>query len=110
VAGGLSEARAALTRGDADLALVVLWNEVEAARVRGDERTLRAISALAQAIAAGGDEGQRREAERLVEQLQALELGEDVEPASTSRVGIGNLLWLLVLLAVVIANVLGARD
>jgi hypothetical protein len=64
----LSQARSAISRGRGDEALVILWNLVEPARLEGDERTLRAIGALAAAVARH-DEGSRREAERLLESL-----------------------------------------
>jgi hypothetical protein len=64
----LIQARRAFARGRSDEALVIVWNLVEPARLEGDEGTLRAIAALAGAIAQK-DEGHRREAERLLEAL-----------------------------------------
>jgi hypothetical protein len=131
---GTKQARAALRRGDADAALVILWNEVEPARLEGDRRTLRAIGGLATAIVQGGDEAQQAEAQRLIEVLQRAE-GEgdatkvfegevraagydpgeeqevDVEAAETPGFRLGGLVWLLILIAIVIINVLsGTRD
>ena len=65
----VKDARKALGRGDLDEALVVLWNEFEPARLAGDRRRLRAIEGLATRVAQEGDEGQRRDAERLLEML-----------------------------------------
>jgi hypothetical protein len=131
---GTKQARSALRRGDADAALVILWNEVEPARLEGDRRTLRAIGGLATAIAQGGDEAQQAEAQRLLEVLQrAADEGDatqvlegevraagydpgeeqdvDVEAAETPGFRLGGLVWLLILIAIVIINVLsGTRD
>ena len=131
---GTKQARAALRRGDADAALVILWNEVEPARLEGDRRTLRAIGGLATAIAQGGEEGQQAEAQRLLEVLQrAGDVGDatkvlegevraagydpgeeqevDVEADETPGFRLGGLVWLLILIAIVIINVLsGTRD
>lgn len=131
---GTKQARAALRRGDADAALVILWNEVEPARLEGDRRTLRAIGGLATAIAQGGDEAQQGEAQRLLEVLQRAE-GEgdatnvlegevraagydpgeeqdvDIEAAETPGFRLGGLVWLLILIAIIVINVLsGTRD
>ena len=62
-------ARKALARGAPDEALVLLWNEVEAARVAGDTGTLRDIGRLAEGIQRIGDPAQQREAGRLLETL-----------------------------------------
>ena len=70
MASELSEARKAVTRGRADEALVHLWNAVEPARLAGDTRELRTIGQLAGRIHQLGDEGQQREAERLLETVQ----------------------------------------
>jgi hypothetical protein len=131
---GIKQARAALRRGDVDGALVILWNEVEPARLEGDRRSLRAIGGLATAIAQGGEEGQQAEAQRLLEVLQragdegdatkvlegevraaGYEPGEeqdvDVEADETPGFRLGGLVWLLILIAIVIINVLsGTRD
>lgn len=60
------EARGALRRGRSAEALVHLWNALEPARLAGDRRALDTIGGLAAHIAAGGEEGDRREAERLL--------------------------------------------
>ena len=60
------EARGALRRGRSAEALVHLWNALEPARLAGDRRALDTIAGLAAHIAAGGEEGDRREAERLL--------------------------------------------
>jgi hypothetical protein len=70
VAQGLKEARRAVARGANDEALVLLWNAVEPARLRGDRRALATIGGLAQVVQRSGDDGQRREAERLLEVLR----------------------------------------
>ena len=69
-------ARKALARGAADEALVLLWNEVEPARLAGDVATLRDIGRLAEQIRRDGDPAQQREAERLLETLRGLSGGE----------------------------------
>ena len=70
MADEIGNARRALARGDAAEALVYLWNAVEPARLEGDARALAAIASLAQQVRARGDEGQAREAERLIERLR----------------------------------------
>ena len=128
---GIKQARAALRHGDADGALVFLWNELEAARLQGDRRSLRAIGGLALAIAERGDEGQRADAQRLLEVLErAAEEGdataalegavraagyepgeEEAEAVETPGFRLGTLVWLLIVIAVVVINVLGgSRD
>ena len=132
---GIKRARAALRRGDADGALVILWNELEPARLAGDRRSLRAIAGMATAIAQGGDEAQHAEAQRLLEVLEraagegdatkvlegevraaGYEPGEeerdvDVEAAETPGFRLGGLVWLLILIAIVVINILsGTRD
>lgn len=69
-------ARKALARGAADEALVLLWNEVEPARLAGDLATLRDIGRLAEQIRRDGDPAQQREAERLLETLRGTIEGE----------------------------------
>jgi len=64
----LSQARKAIARDRGDEALVILWNLVEPARLEDDQGTLRAIAAIAGAVAQK-DESSRREAERLLETL-----------------------------------------
>lgn len=132
---GIKQARSALRRGDADGALVILWNELEPARLDGDRRSLRAIGGLATAIAERGEEGQQAEAQRLLEVLQRAEgegdatsvlgaevqaagyepRGEDVdvdvEEAQPSGFRWGGLVWLLIFIGVVIINILsGTQD
>jgi hypothetical protein len=136
MAGGLKEARSALRRGDADAALVALWNALEPARIEGDRRALRTIEQYATQIARAGDEGQQREATRLIEVLHraveagaaesaatsvlegevtareagevtAREAGEEEEVTGGSGVRLGTILWLLILIAIVVLNVLG---
>lgn len=130
---GIKQARAALRRGDADGALVILWNELEPARLEGDRRSLRAIAGLATAIAQGGEEGQQAEAQRLLEVLEraagegdatkvlegevqaaGYEGGqelEEAEAAQTPGFRLGGLVWLLILIAIIVINVLnGVRD
>ena len=129
----LRQAARAARRGAADEALVLLWNELEPARLRGDAGALREIDALARAIAR--DEAHRHEAERLVAAVaatvaaggaataatevvdahvarggEAVDVPEEVEaqePGGGRAALIGNALWLLILLAVIIFNVLG---
>jgi hypothetical protein len=141
VRDGLKQARAALRRGGADEALVLLWNELEPARIAGDRRALRVIGGLASAIAQHGDEGQRAEAEQLLAEVREAgpavpatsmlegevrpggyepggEAGDDVsmeerpeESVEQPGFRLGPLVWLLILIAIVIVNVLGqTRD
>jgi hypothetical protein len=133
----LRDARRHLGRGRYDEALVLLWNAVEPARLAGDRRALRTIEGLATHVARGGDDAQRREAERLLEVLreQAMpasavaataQLDADVSPEGREMAGeiedemssddaveergrgarIGNILWLLIVIAVIVVNVL----
>jgi hypothetical protein len=89
MAGELSEARRAVTRGRADEALVHLWNAVEPARLAGNSAELRRIGRLAERVREVGDEGERREAERLLETLRGA--AEDArEPEATVMVPGGN--------------------
>lgn len=132
---GLKEARKELARGDADAALALLWNALEPARLAGDRRALRTIEGLAGQIARSGGDAHRREAERLVEAVHelaqdpdapvgvarmdadvatggAVPPGEEVEGGEQQRSGahrIASLVWLLVIIGVVIANVLGGN-
>jgi hypothetical protein len=131
VRDGIKRARAAVRRGDADGALVLLWNELEPARLSGDRRSLRAIGGLAAEIAERGDGGQRAEAQRLLEVLQragdegdatavlegevraaGYEPGDEVEaePVEAPGFRFGTLVWLLIVIAVVVINVLSGRD
>ena len=61
------EARGALRKGRSAEALVHLWNALEPARLAGDRGRLDAIAGLASAVAAGGEEADRAEAQRLLE-------------------------------------------
>ena len=128
-------ARKALARGATDEALVLLWNEVEPARLAGDTSTLRDIGRLARGIQQAGDPAQQREAERLLETLTELEaypaapaataemldvdvgpnggvLGDVPEPTADGaederRAGkLTSLVWIVLFLLVVIANAL----
>ena len=81
---GLRDARKAVARGDYDEALVLLWNELEPARIDGDRNRLVTIADLAQRIADAGDDAQRREAERLGE--EAAEHRAEAAVAPTGRV------------------------
>ncbi len=56
--------------GEAGEALVHLWNALEQARGTNDAETLGRIAALAQQVEEEGDEGERAEAERLLEELR----------------------------------------
>jgi hypothetical protein len=129
-------ARKALARGSADEALVLLWNEVEPARLAGDVATLREIGRLAELIRRDGDPAQQREAERLLETVREFTEGEaPARPAAApeSRMENGattledaeeagpldeaggtegrpgrmtSLVWILLFLLIVIANAL----
>jgi len=130
----LKQARKALARGAADETLVLLWHELEAARLAGDERALRTIERLAGQVAGEGDEGQQREAERLLETVRGAvpaqggaqpatlqldgevhQAGEQIEPADVadgelvgkSGFPIGTLVWVLLIAAVVLINLIG---
>lgn len=127
---GLKQARKALGRGDADEALVLLWNALEPVRIAGDRGALRTIEQLATEIARAGDEAQQREAKRLLEALGAsVPQDEPVRPA-TARADVergdeeaeteeaapeaeaprglrlGPIVWFLVLLAFLLFNLL----
>jgi hypothetical protein len=71
MASELNEARKAVARGRADEALVHLWNAVEPARLAGDIGELAMVGRLAQRIGEFGDEGERRDAERLLEAVRS---------------------------------------
>jgi hypothetical protein len=128
------EAAGAVRRGAHQEALVVLWNELEAARLAGDRGTLARIEGLAARIVREGDDAERREAERLLETVRAAAqdngaqaatgvvdgelspIGDRMEEtleedaggeASSSGVGLGSLVWFLILLVIVLLNVLG---
>jgi hypothetical protein len=128
-------ARKALARGATDEALVLLWNEIEPARLAGDVATLSEIGGIAERIRRSGDPGQQREAERMLATLRdavegdakgvpadaafeprveaggttfedAEEAEEAAEEADGRRAGIGNLVWVLLFLLIVILNAL----
>jgi hypothetical protein len=135
VADALDRAARAARRGSADEALVLLWNELEPARLSGDRNALATIDRLARFIAR--DEDHRHEAERLVAAVasavaaggaeraatavvdaevavagDALEPAEvedaaEPEPQAGRGLAIGNVVWILILLGVLILNVLG---
>ena len=63
-----------------------LWNALEPARLAGDPAALRAIGGLAERVARTGDEGERREAERLLDQIRGVARTEAAVPA-TEHVG-----------------------
>ena len=65
----LGDARRALRQGEAGEALVHLWNALEQTRGTDDRETLARVAALAQEIEEKGDEGERAEAERLLEEV-----------------------------------------
>jgi hypothetical protein len=66
----LGDARRALRQGEAGEALVHLWNALEQARGTNDSETLARVAALAQQVEEEGDEGERAEAERLLEEFR----------------------------------------
>ena len=127
-------ARRALARGKTDEALLILWNEVEPARLAGDAATLHDIGRVAQAIRSAGDPGQQREAERLLETLARIGAegeapapvavtGGRAEPVPTTvedvaataeeaeqgngRLGrMASLVWIVLFLLIVIVNAL----
>ena len=66
----LGDARRALRQGEAGEALVHLWNALEQARGTNDPETLARVAALAQQVEDEGDEGERAEAEQLLEELR----------------------------------------
>jgi hypothetical protein len=134
VADELRSASQAVGRGSNQEALVHLWNAMEPARLAGDARRLRSIAGLAQRIRSQGDEGEAREAERLLEQLRSTvgddggiapatgrldaevyasgEPAEDLQPEEeqTGRgIRIGNLVWIALVIAIILFNLLGER-
>jgi uncharacterized small protein (DUF1192 family) len=82
VADELSEAKKAVARGRADEALVHLWNALEPARLAEDAGELVMIGRLAQRIGEFGDEGERRDAERLLEAVRSA-AEDEREPEAT---------------------------
>jgi hypothetical protein len=128
------DAAGAVRRGAHQEALVVLWNEVEPARLAGDRARLARIEGLAARIAQEGDDAERREAERLLEVVRAAAqdngaqaatgriegelspVGERLETTMEgeatgeeppSRAGLGPFVWFLILLGIVVLNLLG---
>jgi hypothetical protein len=128
------DAAGAVRRGAHQEALVVLWNEVEPARLAGDRSRLARIEGLAARIAQEGDDAERREAERLLEVVRAAAqdsgaqaatgpiegelspVGERLERTigeeaageeASSRAGLGPFVWFLILLGIVVLNLLG---
>jgi hypothetical protein len=132
---GIPAARKALGRGATAEALVHLWNELEPARLSGDRGRLEALARLAEEVRQRGDEADRYDAERLLAELreqaeapnaaapaaavldaevertgEVLEEAEaEAEPAEGgSRAGgLANWLWLVFVLVIVLANILG---
>lgn len=134
---GIPAARKALGRGATAEALVHLWNELEPARLSGDGGRLEALARLAEEIRQRGDEADRYDAERLLaelreqaeapnaaapatavldaevdrtgEVLDEAEADAEAEPAEgRSRAGgLANWLWLVFVLVIVLANILG---
>jgi hypothetical protein len=126
-------AAGAVRRGANQEALVLLWNELESARLAGDRSALETIGRIAGHIAEEGDEAERREAERLVDAVRAAEeedgsmpatgrieaelspIGERVEQTLEEEAGdrrstglqLGPFVWFLILLAIVVLNLLG---
>lgn len=127
------EARKSLSRGRVDEALVYLWGALEPARLeRG--ATLRELQRLSLLVRDRGDEGQRREAERLLEAIGRsseeggqVEVGvvterragalEEAEPATRGddseegepvegRSTLGRLLLPIVFLVIILINVI----
>ena len=112
---------------------MLLWNEVEPARLAGDRSALAAIGRVAAHIAEQGDEAERREAERLLDVLRAADRDDGLEPATgqiegelspvgerveqtleeeagaqtSTGVRLGPFIWFLILLAIVALNLLG---
>src|SRR5687768_2487088 len=82
MASELREARKAVARGRADEALVHLWNALEPARLAEDAGELVMIGRLAQRIGEFGDEGERRDAERLLEIVRSA-AEDEREPEAT---------------------------
>jgi hypothetical protein len=137
----LRSAQRAVGREAYQEALVHLWNAVEPARLAGDARQLNAIGGLAQVIRTRGDEGEAREADRLLETLRGAVAAEGGVAPATARldaevyasgeplegdiatggqggaeeegtgrgVRIGNLVWIVLVIAIILFNVLADR-
>ena len=127
----VKQARKALARGHPDEAVALLWNAIEPARLAGDRRALATIEQLALRVSREGDESQRREAEKLlaalrgaseeaghpatgradVGSLTVTEEGERVGQEGDAQpgrgIGLGTIIWLLVVIAIIIINILG---
>jgi hypothetical protein len=73
------------SRSGYDAVLVRLWNEIEPARISGDKGTLRQIERAARRIEQDGDEAQRREAARLLDELRELQEQEETRAPATER-------------------------
>ena len=111
----LGDARRALRRDEAGEALVHLWNALEQARGTNDPETLARIAALAQQVEEKGDEGERAEAEQLLEELrdeadlvteEADEVEEEAEPTSRRRAALGWLIPIAIFLFFTLRDVL----
>jgi hypothetical protein len=133
VASGTQAARRALARGATAEALVHLWNELEPARLSGERGRMNELARLAEDVRQRGDEADRHEAERFLDELRELteaptatapatvvldaevdrpvEVPDDAEAESPaedgSRAGgLANWLWVVFVLVIVLANVL----
>ena len=133
---GIPAARRALARGATAEALVHLWNELEPARLSGQRRRLNELARLAEEVGQRGDEADRYEAERFLGELRELteaptataaapatavldaEVGRPVEVPDDAEAeppsedgsragGLANWLWVVFVLIIVLANVLG---
>lgn len=80
----LRKARRALAQERTDEALLFLWNAVEPARLEGGG-ALRELERLAAAVGERGDEGQKREAERLLATVRGTPA--DPAPVEVEREG-----------------------
>ncbi len=127
----VKQARKALARGHPDEAVALLWNAIEPARLAGDRRALATIEQLALSLSREGDESHRREAEKLLAALRGaseaadrpetgrdevgiLTAAHDGEPVGEEKVGtqagravgLSTIIWLLIVIAIVILNIL----
>ena len=80
ISSELRRARGSAARGRIDEALIYLWNTLEPARLEGGA-ALNELRQVAAAISKVGDDGQRREAERL---LEAIRRSSDTAPAAVA--------------------------